>query len=65
MQRHAANELIDVNARGAAIALGNFDGVHLGHQAVIESARAASAKLIAPLGVGVFEPHPRGRRGQL
>jgi len=59
MQRHAPGALINPSARGAAIALGNFDGVHLGHQAVIESARTASAKLDAPLGVAVFEPHPR------
>lgn len=59
MQRHGAGELIDVNARGAAIALGNFDGVHLGHQAVIESAQRAGQRLGAPLGVAVFEPHPR------
>jgi len=48
-----------MNARGAAIALGNFDGVHLGHQAVIASARTAATNLNAPLGVAVFEPHPR------
>ncbi|MBI3439405.1 MAG: bifunctional riboflavin kinase/FAD synthetase [Proteobacteria bacterium] len=59
MQRHAAGELIDADARGAAIALGNFDGVHLGHQAVIASARAAAGAKNAPLGIAVFEPHPR------
>jgi riboflavin kinase/FMN adenylyltransferase len=47
------------DARGAAIALGNFDGVHLGHQAVIASAREAAEELGAPLGAAVFEPHPR------
>ena len=41
--------------RGAAIAIGNFDGVHLGHRVVIDRARA----LGAPLGVLTFEPHPR------
>ena len=48
------------DARGAAIALGNFDGVHRGHQAVIASARdaAADARGVA-LGAAVFEPHPR------
>ena len=34
--------------------MGNFDGVHLGHQAVIDLARGA-----APLGIITFEPHPR------
>lgn len=47
------------DARGAAIALGNFDGVHLGHQAVIASAREVAARLGLTLGVAVFEPHPR------
>lgn len=45
--------------RGAACALGNFDGVHRGHLAVIELARAEARRLGAPLGVVTFEPHPR------
>jgi riboflavin kinase/FMN adenylyltransferase len=47
------------NERGAAVALGNFDGVHLGHQQVIDDARAAARRLGAPLGVISFEPHAR------
>jgi riboflavin kinase/FMN adenylyltransferase len=47
------------DARGAAIALGNFDGVHRGHRAVIESARAAGAARGVAIGAAVFEPHPR------
>ena len=47
------------DARGAAIALGNFDGVHAGHQAVITSARDIAEESGAALGVAVFEPHPR------
>lgn len=45
------------DARGASVAIGNFDGVHLGHRALIEHARAARPDL--PLGVVTFEPHPR------
>ncbi|MGR3322828.1 MAG: bifunctional riboflavin kinase/FAD synthetase [Pseudooceanicola sp.] len=45
--------------RGASAAIGNFDGVHLGHQAVIDLARKAGAENGAPLGVVTFEPHPR------
>lgn len=45
--------------RKAAIALGNFDGVHLGHQAVIASARVAADALECELVAAVFEPHPR------
>lgn len=47
------------DARGAAIALGNFDGVHVGHRAVIASAADAADELGVALGVAVFEPHPR------
>ncbi|MFW2541196.1 bifunctional riboflavin kinase/FAD synthetase [Primorskyibacter sp. 2E107] len=43
--------------RGASVAIGNFDGVHLGHQAVIDLARNAAPE--ARLGVLTFEPHPR------
>ncbi|MGZ2256776.1 bifunctional riboflavin kinase/FAD synthetase [Roseobacter sp. A03A-229] len=43
--------------RGASAAIGNFDGVHLGHQSVIELARRAEPG--APLGIVTFEPHPR------
>jgi riboflavin kinase/FMN adenylyltransferase len=42
------------NDRGASVAMGNFDGLHLGHQHVIGLAAAH-----APLGVITFEPHPR------
>lgn len=45
--------------RGAALAMGNFDGVHLGHQKVIELAARAAEALSAPLGVITFDPHPR------
>ena len=45
--------------RGAVIALGNFDGVHRGHQEVLRKAKAIAHDLGAPLAVLVFEPHPR------
>ena len=45
--------------RGASAAIGNFDGVHRGHQHVIDIARKAAAQRGAPLGVMTFEPHPR------
>lgn len=50
---------LSAEGRGAAVALGNFDGVHLGHQAVLALAHAAAAELAAPFGVVTFEPHPR------
>ncbi|HST90923.1 MAG TPA: bifunctional riboflavin kinase/FAD synthetase [Brevundimonas sp.] len=45
--------------KGAAVAIGAFDGVHRGHTAVIERAREAAQRLRAPLGVVSFDPHPR------
>jgi riboflavin kinase/FMN adenylyltransferase len=45
--------------RGAVVALGNFDGVHKGHQALIAHARALADERGAPLGVVAFEPHPQ------
>ncbi|HEY2112002.1 MAG TPA: bifunctional riboflavin kinase/FAD synthetase [Dongiaceae bacterium] len=50
---------IPVEARGAVVALGNFDGLHLGHQKVIGEALRLAAELDAPCGVLTFEPHPR------
>ena len=51
-------ELRDVD-RGAAVAMGNFDGVHRVHQQVIALAARAAGELGAPLGVITFDPHPR------
>ena len=45
--------------QGASAALGNFDGVHRGHQALIARAAAVGAEIGAPTGVITFEPHPR------
>lgn len=56
MQRLFSHTGLGAADRGATAALGNFDGVHLGHCAVIETARRAAE---APLGVVTFEPHPR------
>ncbi|RMH45600.1 MAG: riboflavin biosynthesis protein RibF, partial [Alphaproteobacteria bacterium] len=53
------HEGLEAELRGAAAAIGNFDGVHRGHMHVIEQARAVARRLGAPLGVVTFEPHPR------
>lgn len=45
--------------RGSAAAIGNFDGVHLGHRAVIDLTRTIAREAGVPLGVLTFEPHPR------
>ncbi|QLL43444.1 bifunctional riboflavin kinase/FAD synthetase [Sulfitobacter pontiacus] len=50
-------QFVSASDQGATAAIGNFDGVHLGHRSVIDMARAALPD--APLGVVTFEPHPR------
>jgi riboflavin kinase/FMN adenylyltransferase len=42
-----------------ALTIGNFDGVHLGHQAMLAELRRASGRLGLPACVLTFEPHPR------
>ncbi|WP_431298354.1 bifunctional riboflavin kinase/FAD synthetase [Tabrizicola sp. BL-A-41-H6] len=54
MQHHHHWTGLSEAARGASVAMGNFDGLHLGHRSVIDLARGA-----APLGIVTFEPHPR------
>jgi riboflavin kinase/FMN adenylyltransferase len=44
---------------GCAVAIGNFDGVHLGHQSLIRTARARAAELGVRSAVLTFEPYPR------
>ena len=55
--RHFAD--IPPGLRGAVVAIGNFDGVHLGHRALIGEAAAQARALGAPLAVLSFEPHPQ------
>ncbi|WFE70771.1 bifunctional riboflavin kinase/FAD synthetase [Halomonas sp. M1] len=45
--------------RGCVATIGNFDGVHRGHQAILEQCREHAARLNVPLTVVVFEPQPR------
>ncbi len=44
--------------RGGVVALGNFDGFHAGHQAVVGRARALARSAGVPLLVASFDPHP-------
>lgn len=44
---------------GASAALGNFDGVHRGHRALLELAQRDAASAARPAGAVVFEPHPQ------
>jgi riboflavin kinase/FMN adenylyltransferase len=45
--------------RGAVVAMGNFEGVHRGHRAVIDAAVARARSLARPAAALTFEPHPR------
>jgi riboflavin kinase/FMN adenylyltransferase len=44
--------------RGSVVAVGNFDGVHLGHRAVLDFTREIAQRENAPLALLTFEPHP-------
>ncbi|KAB2914824.1 MAG: bifunctional riboflavin kinase/FAD synthetase [Hyphomicrobiaceae bacterium] len=50
---------VPTGARGAVLAIGNFDGVHRGHRALLETAMDEARRLGCLAGVIVFEPHPR------
>ncbi|MGB7102205.1 MAG: bifunctional riboflavin kinase/FAD synthetase, partial [Xanthobacteraceae bacterium] len=45
--------------RGAVVAIGNFDGLHRGHKAVIAAAQSRAKALGKPAAALTFEPHPR------
>ncbi len=45
--------------KGAVVALGNFDGVHLGHRVVLKAAQDMAARRGMPAMAVTFEPHPR------
>lgn len=50
---------IPAEFRGGVVALGNFDGVHLGHRAVIGEAQSRARDTAVPAAVMTFDPHPR------
>ena len=50
---------LPADGQGAVLAIGNFDGVHLGHQQVIADASALAEAKGVPLGVMLFDPHPQ------
>ena len=58
MQRLYHDQPVPDALRGAIIALGNFDGFHLGHQAVVSRAIALGFHLRRPVIVATFDPHP-------
>ena len=58
MQRFSHNQALPESLRGAVLALGNFDGFHLGHQAVVSRAIALGFHQRRPVVVATFDPHP-------
>ncbi len=49
---------VESGLEGAVIAIGNFDGVHLGHQGIIEAVKQKAKALKRPAGILTFEPSP-------
>ena len=52
------NANLDKKHHKSVIAIGNFDGVHLGHQKVINEAKKKAKKNKLPFGIMTFEPVP-------
>ena len=52
-------DAVPIGLKGSALAIGNFDGVHRGHQAVLQAAKDAARAKGTLASVMVFEPHPR------
>ncbi|MDH4990146.1 bifunctional riboflavin kinase/FAD synthetase [Aquamicrobium lusatiense] len=59
LARIAGNKQLPADLRGGVVAIGNFDGVHRGHQAVLGRALEEAGKRGVPALVLTFEPHPR------
>lgn len=59
MQIYQGSDTLAGEFRNAVVAIGNFDGVHRGHQALLDIARDQAKKLRCAFGVLTFEPHPR------
>ena len=58
MQRLSLDQPLPEQLRGSILALGNFDGFHLGHQAVVSRAVARGHHERRPVIVATFDPHP-------
>jgi riboflavin kinase/FMN adenylyltransferase len=58
-RRIPGDERLPASLRGGVVAIGNFDGVHRGHQSVLERALDEARRRGAPALVLTFEPHPR------
>jgi riboflavin kinase / FMN adenylyltransferase len=59
MKVFGPQDRIDPALRGAVVAIGNFDGLHRGHQELLSIARELAKSHNVPFGILTFEPHPR------
>jgi riboflavin kinase / FMN adenylyltransferase len=55
----SAQSPVPSNVKRSVVAIGNFDGVHRGHQELLNVAKRAAEKLGTAWGILTFEPHPR------
>jgi len=58
MTEHDGLDGFRAPASGTTLTIGNFDGVHRGHQHMVQTARRVASELGTPLVVLTFEPHP-------
>ncbi len=58
MERLTSEQRLPAHLRGGVMALGNFDGFHRGHQAVVARAKALAQADGRPLVIATFDPHP-------
>ena len=58
MERLLGDRPVPAHLRGGVVALGNFDGFHVGHQAVVGRALALAREKGVPALVATFDPHP-------
>jgi riboflavin kinase/FMN adenylyltransferase len=58
MERLPGDRPVPAHLRGGVVALGNFDGFHVGHQAVVGRALALARAQGVPALVATFDPHP-------
>jgi riboflavin kinase / FMN adenylyltransferase len=59
MQVFGHADAVDKASQGAIVAIGNFDGLHRGHQALLALGKSRALEAGRPFGMLSFEPHPR------
>ena len=59
MRIFSTSQTLDGTTRGCVLTVGNFDGLHLGHRALISTVVARGRELERPTALYTFEPHPR------